>query len=74
MNDLFRAFDDSDVEVIKWQLNCDSLNNMAGVVFKCVHGYPAVILFNPYNYNEITGKKTINHMSVSNPLCRHLLS
>lgn len=68
MNNIFMPIDDSDVETIKWQLNCDSLNDMAGVVFKCVHGYPAVILFNPYNYNEKTGKKTINHMSVSNPL------
>jgi len=68
MDNFFRAFDESDIEVIKWQLNCKSLNNMAGIVYKCVHGYPAVIIFNPYDYDEKTGIKKINHMSVSNPL------
>jgi hypothetical protein len=63
-----REFDKNDIDVIKWQLNCKTLNNMAGVVYKCVHGYPAVILFNPYDFDEQTGSKKINYMSVSNPL------
>lgn len=62
------GIDKSDCDVIQWQLNSSELNNMAGIVYKCVHGYPAVILLHPFDYDEKNDRKKINYMAVANPL------
>ena len=67
MDSLLPDYDQNDLNVIKWQLNTENVN-MSGVVYKCVYGYPAVILLKPYDINEATGAKKLNFMSVSNPL------
>jgi len=66
-NEFITGIDENDCEVIRWQLNSNELNNMAGIVYKCVHGYPAVILLHPFDYDRENDRK-INYMAVANPL------
>ncbi len=68
MNEFLKGVDENDKEVIKWQLNSSDLNNIAGIVYKCVHGYPAVILLQPYDCDKKKEDKKINYMAVANPL------
>ena len=67
MDQILTDFDQNDLNVIKWQLNTDSVN-MTGIVRKCVYGYPAIILLNPVECIAPNGKKKLNFMAISNPL------
>jgi hypothetical protein len=67
MDQILTDFDQNDINVIKWQLNTDSVN-MTGIVRKCVYGYPSIILLNPVESLTPNGKKKLNFMAISNPL------
>jgi len=67
MDQILTDFDQNDLNVIKWQLNSDSVN-MTGIVRKCVYGYPSIILLNPVESISPNGKKKLNFMAISNPL------
>ena len=65
MDQVVTDYDQNDIDVIKWQLNTDSVN-MSGIVRKCIYGYPVIILLSPAEYKS-NGKK-LNFMALSNPL------
>jgi hypothetical protein len=41
---------------------------MAGIVKKCIYGYPAIILLSPSEYKSNSKTKKLNFMALSNPL------
>ncbi|HPX91709.1 MAG TPA: hypothetical protein PKZ93_09385, partial [Spirochaetota bacterium] len=67
MDKILSAFDCNDIKVIKWQLNSENIS-MAGIVQKCIYGYPSVILLNPCDINPETPEKKPNYMAIANPL------
>ena len=67
MDQILTDYDQNDINVIKWQLNTDCVN-MAGIVKKCIYGYPAIILLSPVEYRPNSNDKKLNFMALSNPL------
>jgi len=64
MNSILGTQTQNDISILRHQLKRDNIN-IAGVVERCVHGYPSVVLLNPLADEK---SKRINHMAISNLL------
>ena len=57
MDLLFEKYRKEDITIIKEQLRCKNVF-VGGIVERCVHGFPQIILLNPVKRNnEINNKK-----------------
>ncbi|MCP4137984.1 MAG: DUF501 domain-containing protein [bacterium] len=65
MNHLFEEFDENDITVITSQLNTARVS-LAGIIKRCIHGFPSVILLHPVRNPEVQeGEEELNYMAIS---------
>ncbi len=66
MNISYKNCSDLDTDTIKRQIHCKEVN-CAGIIERCAHGYPRIILLNPRKHGAARGED-LNHESISNIL------